>query len=321
MAVISDRLRRVGVVPVVELPEAELAIPLADALVAGGLSCVEITFRTPAAQAGLEAVRKAYPDMLLGAGTVFDEEQLSVAVSAGADFVVSPGTNPELVEACLARDIPILPGVCSPSEIEAARGLGLNTVKFFPAEPIGGVPFLRALCGPYREVSFVPTGNITPSVPPRLPRAPPGARVRRQLDGEARDAARRRVRPRPELGGGGNRDRRAVAMTALAIRPKSECRWDLVSLGEVMLRLDPGDGRVATTRRFRVWEGGGEYNVARGLRRCFGLDTAVVTALADNPVGRLIQDLLLPGRRRPDARPLGAVRRRRAKRPQRAQLH
>jgi 2-dehydro-3-deoxyphosphogluconate aldolase/(4S)-4-hydroxy-2-oxoglutarate aldolase len=166
MAVISDRLRRVGVVPVVELPEAELAIPLADALVAGGLSCVEITFRTPAAQAGLEAVRQAYPDMLLGAGTVFDEEQLSVAVSAGADFVVSPGTNPELVEACLARDIPILPGVCTPSEIEVARGLGLNTVKFFPAEPIGGVPFLGALCGPYREVSFVPTGSITASVLP-----------------------------------------------------------------------------------------------------------------------------------------------------------
>ena len=166
MAVISDRLRRVGVVPVVELPEAELAVPLAEALVAGGLSCVEITFRTPAAQAGLEAVRQAYPDMLLGAGTVFDEEQLSVAVSAGADFVVSPGTNPELVEACLARDIPILPGVCTPSEIEVARGLGLNTVKFFPAEPIGGVPFLRALCGPYREVSFVPTGSITASVLP-----------------------------------------------------------------------------------------------------------------------------------------------------------
>src|SRR6202165_2106768 len=84
-------------------------------------------------------------------------------------------------------------------------------------------------------------------------------------------------------------------MTTLEIRPKSECRWDLVSLGEVMLRLDPGDGRVATTRRFDVWEGGGEYNVARGLRRTFGLDTAIVTALADNPVGRLIEDLMLQG--------------------------
>src|ERR671915_1751863 len=84
-------------------------------------------------------------------------------------------------------------------------------------------------------------------------------------------------------------------MDALKVREKSECRWDLVSLGEVMLRLDPGEGRVATTRRFEVWEGGGEYNVARGLKRCFGLDAAVVTALVDNPVGRLVQDLIFQG--------------------------
>src|SRR3989442_11529429 len=83
--------------------------------------------------------------------------------------------------------------------------------------------------------------------------------------------------------------------TVLEIKPKENCRWDLVSLGEVMLRLDPGDGRVATTRSFQVWEGGGEYNVARGLKRCFGMDTAIVTALADNPVGRLVQDLIYQG--------------------------
>jgi 2-dehydro-3-deoxygluconokinase len=84
-------------------------------------------------------------------------------------------------------------------------------------------------------------------------------------------------------------------MAKLKIKSKSECKWDLVSLGEVMLRLDPGDERVATTRHFRVWEGGGEYNVARGLRRCFGMDTAIVTALADNPVGRLVEDFMLQG--------------------------
>src|SRR3979490_3300575 len=82
---------------------------------------------------------------------------------------------------------------------------------------------------------------------------------------------------------------------AIKIKPKDQCKWDLVSLGEVMLRLDPGDSRIATTRQFRAWEGGGEYNVARGLRRCFGLNTAIVTALADNPVGRLIEDLMLQG--------------------------
>src|ERR1700739_2685010 len=84
-------------------------------------------------------------------------------------------------------------------------------------------------------------------------------------------------------------------MSNLNIKPKRECMWDLVSLGEVMLRLDPGDERVSTTRHFRAWEGGGEYNVARGLKRCFGLDTAIVTALADNPVGRLVEDLMLQG--------------------------
>lgn len=165
-AVVAERLRRVGVVPVVELPEADLAVPLAQALLAGGLSCVEITFRTPAAQDGLAAIRKAYPDILLGAGTVINEDQLAVAIEAGADFVVAPGTNPEMVRLCFARGIPILPGVCTPSDIELARGLGVRLMKFFPAEPIGGVGFLRALCGPYRDVLFVPTGGITPKVLP-----------------------------------------------------------------------------------------------------------------------------------------------------------
>jgi 2-dehydro-3-deoxygluconokinase len=84
-------------------------------------------------------------------------------------------------------------------------------------------------------------------------------------------------------------------MAKLVVKPKQDCAWDLVSLGEVMLRLDPGDQRIATTRQFRVWEGGGEYNVARGLKRCFGLETAVVTALADNPIGRLVEDLMFQG--------------------------
>src|SRR2546427_7690401 len=86
-----------------------------------------------------------------------------------------------------------------------------------------------------------------------------------------------------------------VDRAKLQIKPKGNCRWDLISLGEVMLRLDPGDCRIATTREFRVWEGGGEYNVARGLKRCFGMDTAIVTSLADNPVGRLVQDLIYQG--------------------------
>jgi 2-dehydro-3-deoxyphosphogluconate aldolase/(4S)-4-hydroxy-2-oxoglutarate aldolase len=163
---LAGRLRAVGVVPVVELPAFELAVPLAEALVDGGLPCVEITLRTPGALAGLEAIRRRFPEILLGAGTVLSADQVDAAISAGADFIVTPGTNPELVGLCASRDVPILPGVCTPSEIEVVRALGLTNMKFFPSEPMGGAPFLRALCGPYRDISFVPTGGITLAVLP-----------------------------------------------------------------------------------------------------------------------------------------------------------
>jgi 2-dehydro-3-deoxyphosphogluconate aldolase/(4S)-4-hydroxy-2-oxoglutarate aldolase len=160
------RLRQVGVVPVVELPRAEDAVPLAGALIAGGLSCVEITLRTPGAVEGIRAIRAAYPQILLGAGTVLSEAQLETALAAGADFAVAPGTNRAVVEASLGLGLPILPGVSTPSEVEAAMGLGLRALKLFPAELLGGAAFVRALCGPYRDVEFVPTGSITPETLP-----------------------------------------------------------------------------------------------------------------------------------------------------------
>src|SRR5262249_34948608 len=120
-------------------------------------------------------------------------------------------------------------------------------------------------------------------------------RLRRQLDGQAGPAPSRRVGPRHRARRRGRCPRCVGAMNELVLRPRDECRYELVSLGEVMLRLDPGDGRIATARRSDVGEGGGEYTVARGLRRCFGLQTAVVTALADNPVGRLVEDLMFTG--------------------------
>jgi 2-dehydro-3-deoxyphosphogluconate aldolase/(4S)-4-hydroxy-2-oxoglutarate aldolase len=163
---IEERLRAAGVVPVVELPGADLAVPLAEALLAGGLSCVEITFRTPAAREGLAAIRRAHPEILLGAGTVLDEDQVDAAVEAGADFAVAPGTTPEVVRAALDRGLPMLPGTCTPSDVETARRLGLRLLKFFPAEPVGGADYLRTLCAPYRDVRFVPTGGVTPSTLP-----------------------------------------------------------------------------------------------------------------------------------------------------------
>jgi 2-dehydro-3-deoxyphosphogluconate aldolase / (4S)-4-hydroxy-2-oxoglutarate aldolase len=165
-ATLVTRLRAVGLVPVVELPRAEDAVPLAGALLEGGLSCVEITLRTPGAVEGIAAIHRAYPEMLLGAGTVLSILQLEAAIGAGADFAVAPGTNPEVVEASLVRGLPILPGVCTPSEIETARALGIRTLKVFPSELLGGAAYLRALCGPYRDVTFVPTGSITPATLP-----------------------------------------------------------------------------------------------------------------------------------------------------------
>jgi 2-dehydro-3-deoxyphosphogluconate aldolase/(4S)-4-hydroxy-2-oxoglutarate aldolase len=163
---LAARLRSIGILPVVELARAEDAVPLAEALVAGGLPCVEITLRTPEAAAGITAVRAALPDILLGAGTVLSIEQLEIAVAAGADFAVAPGTNPRVVEASLARGLPMLPGVATPSEIETARALGLRTLKLFPAELLGGAAYISALGGPYRDVAFVPTGSITPETLP-----------------------------------------------------------------------------------------------------------------------------------------------------------
>jgi 2-dehydro-3-deoxyphosphogluconate aldolase/(4S)-4-hydroxy-2-oxoglutarate aldolase len=165
-AALAARLREIGVVPVVELPRTEDAVPLAGALLEGGLSCVEITLRTPGAVEGISAIRAAYPDILLGAGTVLSVEQVDIAIAAGADFAVAPGTNPQVVEASLARGLPILPGVATPSEIETARALGIHLLKLFPSELLGGAAYVRALCGPYRDITFVPTGSITPATLP-----------------------------------------------------------------------------------------------------------------------------------------------------------
>jgi len=165
-ATIEDRLRAAGVVPVVELPDPDLAVPLAGALLSGGLTCVEITFRTPAAREGLAAIRRAHPEILLGAGTVLEEDQVDAAIEAGADFAVAPGTSAEIVRHARQRGLPMLPGTCTPSDVERARRLGLSLLKFFPAEPVGGASYLRALCGPFRDVRFVPTGSITPATLP-----------------------------------------------------------------------------------------------------------------------------------------------------------
>lgn len=157
---VLNRLREIRVVPVIVIDDPDHAIPLAAALIAGGLPCAEITFRTAAGVESLRRIAAEFPDMLLGAGTVLSPAQAAEAREAGAKFVVSPGSNPRVVEHCLAHQIPIFPGVCTPTEIEALLEKGIRTVKFFPAEPMGGVAFLKAIAGPYTSVEFMPTGGI-----------------------------------------------------------------------------------------------------------------------------------------------------------------
>lgn len=154
-------LRAVGIIPVVALDRAEDALPLVDALSAGGLACAEITFRTAAAAAAIGAIRAHRPGVLVGAGTILTIAQADAAIEAGASFLVAPGFNPAVVRHSLERGMPIVPGVCTPSEIERALGFELTLLKLFPAGPIGGPAYIKALTGPYPMVRFVPTGGIT----------------------------------------------------------------------------------------------------------------------------------------------------------------
>ncbi|MBO6164141.1 MAG: bifunctional 4-hydroxy-2-oxoglutarate aldolase/2-dehydro-3-deoxy-phosphogluconate aldolase [Lachnospiraceae bacterium] len=158
-----EAFRRIGIIPVVVLEDAKDAVRLGQALTEGGLPAAEVTFRTPAAEESIRRMSQSCPGLLVGAGTVLDTEQAERAVEAGAAFIVSPGLNPELVTWCQERGIPVFPGVQTPTEMEAAMRLGLSTVKFFPAEPAGGLPMIRAVSAPYTTLSFMPTGGISPA--------------------------------------------------------------------------------------------------------------------------------------------------------------
>ena len=136
------------------------AIPLADALMEGGLSCAEVTFRTAAAEESIKNIAHACPDMLLGAGTVLSIEQVDRAVAAGAKFIVTPGYNPSVVDYCVSKEIPVVPGCMDTNAIEMALEAGLDTVKFFPAEAAGGLKMMKALAGPYTNLKFIPTGGV-----------------------------------------------------------------------------------------------------------------------------------------------------------------
>ena len=159
----SDILKQIGamkIVPVVVLDHAKDARPLGEALLAGGLGCMEITFRTAAAPEAIAAASQI-PGMLVGAGTVLNVDNVNRAMDCGAKFIVSPGLNPKVVAYCVSKNIPITPGVATPTEIEMAMDHGLTVAKFFPADALGGVKTLKAISAPYGMMKFMPTGGIT----------------------------------------------------------------------------------------------------------------------------------------------------------------
>lgn len=161
MSEILKKIEAIGVVPVVAIDEAKQASALAQALCRGGLPVAEITFRTAAAEDAIRRIHDTVPDILLGAGTVLKCEQVDRAIDAGARFIVAPGLNPAIVERCQEKAVPVIPGVCTPTEIEQGLQLGLDTFKFFPAEAMGGLATLKAISAPYSMVRFMPTGGIS----------------------------------------------------------------------------------------------------------------------------------------------------------------
>ena len=160
MNTVLEELGKIGIVPVIKIDDVERAVPLAKALIAGGLPCAEVTFRTAQGEEAIRRISKEVPEILLGAGTVLTTDQVDRAISAGAKFIVSPGLNPKVIAHCINRNIPITPGCSNPSDIEQAIEAGLEVVKFFPAEQAGGLDYIKAIAAPYPKLKFMPTGGI-----------------------------------------------------------------------------------------------------------------------------------------------------------------
>jgi len=160
MHAVLQELGKIGIVPVIKIDDVEKAVPLARALAAGGIPCAEVTFRTAQGEEAIRRISKEVPDVLTGAGTVLTTDQVDRAINAGAKFIVSPGLNPKVVSYCIKKGIPVTPGCANPSDIEQALELGLEVVKFFPAEQAGGLEYIKAISAPYPNLKFMPTGGI-----------------------------------------------------------------------------------------------------------------------------------------------------------------
>lgn len=305
---IIERLENIKLIPVAVLDYAEAARPVAEALIEGGLPCAEVTFRTDAAAESICIMRAAFPDMLVGAGTVLTVEQASRAAEVGAQFIVSPGFNPEVVKFCIDRKLPVIPGVSSPTEIEAALAYGLTVLKFFPAEALGGLPMIKALSAPYGSVRFIPTGgvneqNLTAYLKHKavlacggswmLPKDAITAGDFKRITAltatavqkitalkQPEGAAQSSVTSASCAGAGGRAAGKAAAPVSYPEHPR------VVTFGEIMLRLaPPGYTRFIQTETFGATYGGAEANVAVSLAN-YGIDASFVTKLPAHEIGQ-----------------------------------
>jgi 2-dehydro-3-deoxyphosphogluconate aldolase/(4S)-4-hydroxy-2-oxoglutarate aldolase len=163
MNAVLEELGKIGIVPVIKIDDTEKAVPLAKALIAGGIPCAEITFRTAQGEEAIRRISRETSGILVGAGTVLSIDQVNRAINAGAKFIVSPGFNPKVVDHCIAKGIPVTPGCSNPSDMERALEAGLEVVKFFPAEQSGGLEYIKAIAAPYTTLKFMPTGGINAS--------------------------------------------------------------------------------------------------------------------------------------------------------------
>ncbi len=295
MQTVYEKLKEMKMVPVIALERVEDAAPLARALSQGGLACAEVTFRFPDADKVICEMKKECPDMLVGAGTVLTCEQVDLAVAAGAEFIVSPGLNPEVVKHCKEKKIVIIPGCATPSDIECALGLGLTTVKFFPAQANGGVKMLKALSGPYRMMSFMPTGGISDAnmqeylslsnviacggsfmVPDKAIKAGDFDTIRKLTENAV-------VKLNEDIEKGEN----AAEVTSQKTDWTGLNKKKVITFGELMLRLAPeGYMRFVQAESFGATFGGGEANVAVSLAN-YGMDAAFVSKLPKHEIGQM----------------------------------
>ena len=286
-----EKIKKCKMIPVIALDNVADAVPLAKALVEGGLPCAEVTFRREGANLCIKAMKEAYPDMLVGAGTVLNKEQVDLAIEAGAEFIVSPGFDENVVSYCQEKGICVIPGVSTASEVAKAYSFGLTVVKFFPAEAAGGVKMLKALSAPYNMMTFMPTGGISMANMDSYYKLKnvivcggsfmiDSAAIKEGNFEKIKNLTKDVVKAL-------NKEEAVCQKADKAIDLSDKADKKVITFGELMLRLAPeGYLRFVQADTFEATFGGGEANVSISLAN-FGADTSFVTKLPSHEIGQM----------------------------------